>query len=155
MPISSDMINELIRANVITNMFFTASDTQSYIEFSLQKISLDPVISTFSLTIGDIKIKDNQDNGDSQDFTWPKSNARLVVKSIQGEEFEIEELGTWGFFKILQKLNVVVDEQDSSNLQILFEINGNAGRYLLRASNPVNPFIPGILYEFNLSEVIA
>ncbi|MDF1756975.1 MAG: type IVB secretion system protein IcmF [Legionellaceae bacterium] len=156
LPISSDMINELIRANVITNMFFPNKSDKSRVEFSIQKINLDPIIANLQLSIGEIKMRSNQQSDDNiTEFNWPEANARLVVNSIEGNQYEIEELGTWAIFKILQKLNVLVDEQDSSNLQILFEINGNAGRYLLKAQNPVNPFIPGVLNEFNLPNAVV
>ncbi|MDP3706063.1 MAG: type IVB secretion system protein IcmF [Legionellaceae bacterium] len=155
LPISSDMINELIRANVITNMFFPDQSDTSQIEFSLQKVSLDPIVASLQLTIGDTKLKDTQTSDSFTEFHWPQSNARLVVNSIEGQQFEIDELGTWAFFKILQKVNVLVDEQDSANLQILFEINGNSGRYLLKAQNQMNPFIPGILNEFTLTDSIV
>ena len=56
---------------------------------------------------------------------------------------------------MLQKVNVLVDEQDSGNLQILFEVNGNSGRYILKTENQINPFIPGILNGFTLSDSIA
>jgi len=52
-------------------------------------------------------------------------------------------------------VNVLVDDQNSANLEILFEINGNSGRYLLKTQNQVNPFIPGVLSGFGLKENIA
>ncbi len=155
LPISTDMINELIRANVITNMFFPEQSDTSQIEFSLQKISLDPIVASLKLTIGDKKLVDNQTSDSFTSFHWPESNARLVLNSIEGNQFEIEELGPWAFFKILQKVNVLVDEDDSANLQILFEVNGNSGRYLLKTQNQVNPFIPGILNGFVLNDTIV
>ncbi len=155
MPISSDTLNELIRANVITHMFFPDGGDNSEVQFSLQKVSLDPIVANLQLSIGDVRLKDTQATDSLTEFHWPQSNALLVVNSIEGQHYELEELGIWAFFKLLQKVNVLVDEQDSSNLQIVFEINGNAGRYLLKAQNPVNPFIPGILSEFSLSDVIA
>lgn len=156
MPISKDVINELIRANVITNMFFAQNDETSQVNFSLQKINLDPIIANLQLKIGDIKMTNTQEIDDGRtEFTWPEANARLILRSIDGKQYELEELGTWGFFKILQKLNILVDERDSSNMQILFEINGNSGRYQLKAQNQVNPFIPGILDKFILPDVIV
>ncbi|MDP3561691.1 MAG: type IVB secretion system protein IcmF [Legionellaceae bacterium] len=155
LPISSDMVNELIRANVITNMFFPDEGDTSQIEFSLQKVSLDPIVASLQLTIGDTKLKDTQASDSFTEFHWPQANAQLIVNSIEGQHYELEELGAWAFFKLLQKVNVLVDEQDSTNLQILFEINGNSGRYLLKAQSPVNPFIPGILNEFNLVDSIV
>lgn len=155
LPISSDMINELIRANVISNMFFPDQRDTSKIEFSLQKVNLDPVVANLQLVIGSTSLRDTQDSESVTQFNWPQSNAKLTLNSIEGNHYELDEPGPWAFFKILQKVNVLVDEQDSSNLQILFEINGNSGRYLLKTQNQVNPFIPGILNGFVLNESIA
>ena len=151
---STETINELIRANIITNMFFSSSE-KSKIEFSLQKISLDPIVASLELAIGDNKLVDDQNTDSFTRFTWPQSNAKLTLNSIEGNHYELEEIGLWAFFKILQKVNVLVDEHDSSSLQILFEVNGNSGRYVLKTQNKINPFIPGILNGFVLNEVIV
>lgn len=155
-PIPDETIHELMRANVITHMFFPQQQERGAIEFSLQKINLDPMIAQFQLNIGTTELVDNQNSDSYTAFHWPQSGgAQLHLRSIEGRQFELSESGPWAIFKLLQKVNVMVDEQDSSNLQILFEINGNAGRYLLKAQNQVNPFIPGILSGFNLQEKIA
>ncbi len=154
-PITDELINELIRANVITHMFFPHQQERCYIEFSLQKINLDPVVAELQLTLGDTDLLDNQTSDSVTEFHWPQRNAQLVLRSIEGKQYALSESGTWAFFKLLQKVNVLVDEQDSTNLQILFEINGNSGRYLLKAQNQVNPFIPGILSGFNLQDHIT
>lgn len=155
LPISANMINELIRANVISNMFFPEQSETSKIEFSLQKLNLDPVVASLQLVLGSTKLNDTQDSESLTNFHWPEANARLTLNSIEGNHYELEELGPWAFFKMLQKVNVLVDEQDSSNLQILFEVNGNSGRYALKTQNQINPFIPGILNGFVLNESIA
>lgn len=155
LPVSADMINELIRANVISNMFFAEHSDRSNIEFTLQKLNLDPVVTSLQLIIGNTKLNDTQDSESLMHFHWPQANAKLTLNSIEGHHYELEELGPWAFFKMLQKVNVLVDEQDSSNLQILFEVNGNSGRYALKTQNQINPFIPGILNGFVLNESIA
>jgi intracellular multiplication protein IcmF len=156
LPINQETINELIRANVITNMFFTTTTDKSRVDFSLEKINLDPNVNSLELKIGKIKMFNSRDDNDAETrFTWPETNATLVLNSIDGHQYELEEQGPWAFFKLLQKLNVLVNEENSQNMQILFEINGNAGRYTLKAKNQVNPFIPGILNEFHLPEAIA
>lgn len=156
LPISNEMINELIRANVITHMFFPNQNGESQIEFSLQKLNLDPIVSSLRLSIGDTKLMDTQSSAESDTtFHWPQTNARLILNSIEGKHYELEESGVWAFFKMLQKVNVLVDEQDSANLQILFEVNGNSGRYLLKTQNQVNPFIPGILNGFSLTDAVV
>lgn len=154
-PIADELVNELMRANVITHMFFPHQQERSYIEFSLQKINLDPMVAEFKLSIGETALTDNQTSDSYTKFHWPQHDAQLLLRSIEGKHFKLSETGNWAIFKLLQKVNVLVDEQDSTNLQILFEINGNSGRYLLKAQNQVNPFIPGILSGFSLQDHIA
>ncbi|KTD19347.1 IcmF [Legionella lansingensis] len=155
MPISSDITNELIRGNVITNMFFSPDSETSKIEFSLQKINLDPVVANLQLTLGKTTLTDNQNTESFTQFSWPQNDAKLSLDSIEGSHFELEETGPWAFFKMLQKVNVLVDSEDSASLQILFEVNGNSGRYLLKTQNQINPFSPGILTGFILKEEVT
>lgn len=155
LPISNDLLNELIRANVISNMFFPHGQEKSKIDFTLQKISLDPVVANLQLRLGDSVLDDNQSTDSYTFFNWPQENATLSLHSIEGNSYKLEEKGIWAFFKILQKVNVLVDNNDSSSLQILFEINGNSGRYTLKTENQINPFSPGILTGFTLNPEIA
>jgi intracellular multiplication protein IcmF len=155
LPIASETLDALIRANIITNMFFPDHGEESKIDFSLQKISLDPVVANLELQIGSTKLTDNQSTESVIRFTWPQSHAKLALNSIEGNHYELAEQGIWALFKLLEKVNVLVDEQDSSSLQILFEINSNSGRYLLKTNNQVNPFTPGILNGFTLHESIV
>ncbi|MFI4918259.1 MAG: type IVB secretion system protein IcmF [Legionellales bacterium] len=155
LAISNEAIDEIIRANIITNMFYPNHGDDSSINFSLQKINLDPVVANLTLEIGKTKLTDNQESDSFIRFTWPQENAKLSLDSIEGQHYEIAEQGTWALFKLLEKVNVLVDEQDSSSLQILFEINSNSGRYLLKTNNKVNPFTPGILNGFKLNEALV
>lgn len=155
MPISEDMMNELIRANVISNMFFPAGITHGHIAFSLEKITLDPVVSHLSLMIGNNFLEDSQASHSKVTFQWPAEHAKLKLDSIEGGHFDLSEEGIWAFFKMLQKVNVLVDPDDPATLQILFEVNGNAGRYVLKTENQINPFSPGILDGFTLNQTIV
>lgn len=155
MPISDAMISELIRANVIESMFFPGKKSQTHISFKLEKLSLDPVVSHLMLTIGKEHLEDDQSSHSEVTFEWPANDAVLQIDSIEGGHYTIEEQGVWAFFKMLQKLNVLVETDDSSTLQILFEVNGNAGRYVLRAENQINPFSPGILDGFVLKKSLV
>lgn len=155
LPISTEAMDEIIRANIITNMFFPDRGDECKIDFSLQKISLDPVVANLILEIGATRLTDNQGSDSFTRFTWPQNNAKLALDSIEGNHYELSEEGSWAIFKLLEKVNVLIDEQDSSSLQILFEVNSNSGRYLLKTNNRVNPFTPGILNGFTLNEALV
>ena len=49
----------------------------------------------------------------------------------------------------------MTDDQDSASLQILFDVQGKTGRYLLKTQNQINPFSPGILSGFQLTPNIG
>ena len=155
LPLSENLINELIRANIITKMFFPQNTATSNIQFSLQKIELDPVVANIELTIGSTTLQDNQTTESDTYFNWPSTDAKLSLQAIDGNHFELTEQGPWAFFKILQKVNVLVDNADSASLQILFEVNGNSGRYLLKTQNTINPFSPGVLAGFALNREVV
>lgn len=155
LPIATETLDALMRANIITNMFFPNGGNESRIDFSLQKINLDPVIASLVLEIGHTQISDNQSSESHIRFIWPQPNVKLALDSIDGNHYELAEQGNWALFKLLEKVNVLIDEQDSSSLQILFEVNSNSGRYLLKTNNQVNPFTPGILNGFVLNEAIV
>ncbi len=155
LPISSSLIDELIRANIITTMFFSPNETTSKIKFSLQKLNLDPIIANLQLLVGKTLLTDNQNSESFVLFNWPQIDAKLTLLSIDGNHYELEEKGQWAVFKLLQKVNVLVDQNDSTSLQIFFEVNGNSGRYLLKTQNPINPFSPGILSGFHLQQNVA
>lgn len=155
LPLSHEMVDELIRANVIRTMFFPKDRGEAHIDFSLQKIELDPIVRTFRLRLGQERLLDHQNSDSYTLFTWPNMGASIELDALDGQTFKLSEKGSWAFFKLLQKVNVLTDNDDSASLQILFEINGNSGRYLLKAQNDINPFSPGILTGFRLTETLA
>lgn len=155
LPINETLIQQLVHANVITAMFFPTEHAASRINFSLQKLNLDPIIAGLELSIGRHRLRDTQNTDAVTHFTWPESNARLIMHSIEGQEYKLAEQGPWALFKILQKFNVLLDKHDGSKLHVLFEVNGNSGRYLLKAESELNPFTPGILADFKLEDTVA
>lgn len=95
LPIATETINEFIRANVITNMFFQNQSDTSQIVFSLQKIDLDPVVAKLELSIGDTKLSDTQQSESMTAFHWPQSDAKLILYSVDGHHYELSEQGDW------------------------------------------------------------
>ena len=125
LPINQTIIQQLIHANVIAAMFFTKEDEQSHINFSLKKLNLDPIIAGLELSVGNRRLRDTQNTDAITRFTWPESNAKLILHSIEGKQYELAEQGPWALFKILQKFNILLDKNDGSKLHVLFEIGSD------------------------------
>ena len=156
MSIPQNAVDMFMQTNVISNMFFPNNASSAHIGFSLEKMSLDPVVANLQFLIGDQSFTDNQhENEEINTFSWPSENARLSIKTISGDSFKIEEKGTWGLFKLLHQVNIIPDPNDASAVQVLLDINGNTGRYVIRTNAGVNPFIPGVLDNLVLPEKIT
>lgn len=155
LPINEEMIQALMQANVINSMFFANNSSNINIVFSIEKMNLDPIINRLELNIGNQQLIDQQqENVYQNNLQWPSLNASLKIHTIDGENFQLEETGYWAFFKLLQQVNVIPDPNDPSALQVLLEINGNTGRYLIKTNNMLNPFSPGIFNGFKLNQNI-
>ena len=156
LPILEGVIESLMRSNIISNVFFPNNAPQTHVQFSIEKMSLDPVISNLSLFIGQQQLLDNQEeNAYLQGVTWPETNASLQINTIEGKRYGLDEKGTWGLFRLFDKINIIGDPNDPTTVQMLIEINGNSGRYLVKANNSLNPFLPGIFKDFKLKEKVV
>lgn len=156
LPIADGIIDNLMRANVIAHLFFPNNISQTHIQFTIEKMSLDPVIANLSLNIGPQQLQDTQqENAYLQGVIWPEVNAALHIDTIEGKNYTIEEKGTWGFFRLLDKINVITDPNDPNSIQMLVDINGISGRYLIKTNNSLNPFIPGFLKDFQLKAKVV
>lgn len=155
LPIDEDVIQKLMQANIISTMFFPNHNQEIEVLFSLEKMSLDPVVAKLRLTIGEQEISDHQDESLIVDnLKWPAQGAKLWIKTLDGKEFNLSENGQWGFFRLLEQTNVLNDVNEPANLQVMFEINGNSGRYQIKTNQAINPFLPSMLKQFELKDKV-
>lgn len=155
MPVSEEMINALMQANIISNMFFPNASAEARVSFSLEKINLDPIVSQLKLQFGRKELVDTQETNSYMRFEWPSEDVRLSLNSINGEHYELSETGFWAMFRLMEKINVIPHTDDPSAIEILFEVNTNSGRYLMRTASLINPFLPGIFKHFHLDNEIV
>lgn len=155
LPFKEDILKEIIRANVITNMFFPGKSNKSRIDFTLQKLALDPVIANIEIAIGPNAFFDDQQTQGYTSFRWPVRDVIIKLTSLDGDYFTLEEQGQWALFRLLEKISIFSDEQDPQSINLSLDIQGNNARYALKTFNKINPFTPGILNSFHLKENIV
>ena len=154
-PLSDQIIRKFIQANIMTTMLFPNNAEHCNVQFSIEKMNLDPVVSKLTLDIGHQEIRDVQQEAlYMQNLHWPEANAKLQIDTIDGHHFQLEEKGVWAWYRLLDQINVLNDPNDASALQVLLEINGNSGRYLIRSSSSINPFISSIFKDFYLNHKV-
>lgn len=154
LPMSPEFLNQLIRANIITNMFFANNNAHANVKLSLQKLMFDPDISSLTLTIGSQTVADNPSNESFTSFEWPASPVKLIIKNTNDGTLNIQEEGPWGLFRLLSKITVVAEDTDPPTIQLIFNHEGHSAQYTLKAQNDLNPLTPGILSEFTLNKTL-
>lgn len=159
LPLSELSLKELIRANVIREIFFKQHSLIPNVKFSLHALALEPIIDQLTIDIDGQLLSETQDLKQSQEFIWPgnakQGRAQLKVKTSSGDVFNVSESGFWSLFKLLHKANVKQTNEELTNFSLEFDVNGNASHFLLVAETPLNPFIPGMLEDFHLPDKIS
>lgn len=154
LPISEESLKEIMRANVIKEIFYPNNKSQPAIEFSLHTVATDPVISSLELDINQQVLKEKDHQKSAMDFVWPNKNGtpktQVKFNKVSGETLELVEDGDWGLFKLLKQANFSPVEDDPQNYQLVLDINGNSAKFLLSTKSPLNPFVPKLLTSFNL-----
>lgn len=159
LPIHEATIKELIRANLIREMFFKYNNEQPSIKFTLHALELEPIIQDLTIIMNGQKLTETQENKRSLEFQWPGTNNQFVtqldINNISGENYNKTESGYWGWFKLLKKSRIEPYGEDMTNFQLTLDVNGNASRFLMITGTQMNPFIPGLLEHFSLPDKIA
>ena len=155
--LSTNMMTELERAAIIRNMFFN-KENKLTINFSLQQINLSSNVKRFSFTFNQQTFADQNGNKKIHTFHWPdisdKQNIDLIFIDENGKQTNKTLTGTWALFRVFDSAQLQ-QQKDTRHFELTFDLNGQAARYLLIAENPVNPFIPNIIQQFQLPSVLA
>lgn len=159
LPISKQTMKELIRANIIKEMFFKYNQKEPSVRFTLHALSLEPVIQDFTIEMNGQKLTETQDNKRSLEFLWPgntlDNRTQMTIHSVSGEQVSKTEDGYWSWFKLIKKANLEPYGDDMTNFQLTVDINGVTSKFLMITGTQMNPFIPGLLEHFNLPDKIA
>lgn len=149
--LSPAILTQLERANLMRAMFFN-SNNQLSVSFVLQPIALELDVASFTFSLnGQTFTQHYTDKGVPHYLTWPNNLQQpvttLTFSNHQGHNASKTEFGPWGLFRVLDQANLQALD-NIKTFQLTFDLNGNAARYHLLASDPINPFVPGIIDAF-------
>lgn len=150
LKVTPALIIQLERAHIISSMFFHGEQDPS-VDFTLQPLDFEPGVHHFVLNLDAQTLSDHPDMPVTHRLHWPGSVdapvASFSFTDAQGQETTAMETGTWALFKLLDKANLQ-STGDPRRFLLTFDLNGNAARYQLMASQVINPFIPDIIDQF-------
>jgi len=151
---SPTFLEIFLRAALIQKMFYPSKAATPKLEFTLTPTGMTPNTQSFTLHIDGQKVSFSNENKKDQSLTWPGSQPGSVTMSFvntQGKYFTASEFGPWAWFRILDKANIT-SGNNTQNFDLTFDLNGNAAKYTLSTTEPVNPFIPEIINNFRCQE---
>ena len=147
---SQDSLEVFLRAALIQKMFYANKTPNPKIYFTLAPMDMGPNTQGFTLHLDGQKVIFTNIDKHTYNLVWPGSNPGLVTIDFvnqQGNYFNTTQFGPWAWFRIIDKSNIVV-ANNTKNFTLTFDLNGNAVKYELSTSEPINPFIPEIINNF-------
>jgi len=146
-PISSETLAQIRRAQQIRAAFFGANPGNASARFSLKPLKLDSDVRRFELAIGEqtplvythgpkIPASFNWQGGDVQ-------RVRVIFEDLNDAVHRKEYEGDWALFRLLADASV--KPIDGSNYELHISVEGRSADYQLSASSSNNPFNPELL----------
>jgi len=152
---SSNFLEIFLRASMIKKMFFSSKSLKPKLSFRLTPVAMTPNTQKFTLHIDGQKISfANNANKKTERLVWPGPQPGSVTINFvndKGKYFTTSEFGSWAWFRILDKTNVT-SNNNTKLFELAFNLNGNTAKYILNASETVNPFISGVINKFRCTE---
>src|SRR3990170_358604 len=139
-----------LRASLIQKMFYPYKMSNPKLRFTLTPVDMTPNTQSFTIHIDGQKISFNNEDKKNYSLVWPGPQPGLVTISFvntQGKYFTASEFGPWAWFRILDKANVT-SNNSTKLFELTFDLNGNAAKYTLSTTEPVNPFLSEIINNF-------
>ena len=150
-PMSQSVLDMMMRASMIQQMFFADNYDQPLFNFSLIPLELGSKTDGFSLNVGTQTITFTPEERKDQSFYWPKNkNALFTTIVFKGENGETPSQtidGPWAFLRLLDQSSVK-STKNAREYQVKFEIPPFSAQYLMVSEHLINPFIPGVLKKF-------
>lgn len=158
MNLPDNIMDQFIRGNLIRKMFFANNSSQLNVGFSLTPVTFQPIVKDMVIDINGNKVMNYQGSSKVSNFIWPgkdsTDNVEITIQNVSGDASTVKELGPWAWFRILDKSNIKT-MGDTQHFELIFSLDGSATKYTLVAKDPINPFVPGVINQFNLPDIIG
>jgi type VI secretion system protein ImpL len=149
--LSSEILRQFQRADLIRKTFFKHGGQQPSLTFSLKPVTLDKRVSRFILDIDGEQFIYRHGPTRGSTTQWPGQRGphqvRVIFEDRNGKRHIDSEYGEWALFRILDRSNL--HAISSNQLSATFEVDGRKAEYLIRADSVINPFLMAELQEFH------
>jgi len=141
-PISSETLAQIRRAQQIRAAFFGANPGAASAKFSMKPLKLDSDVRRFELSIGEqTPLVYTHGPKIPTSFNWQGGDVRrvrVVFEDLNDAVHRKEYEGDWALFRMLSDASVRA--LDGSNYELHIGVEGRTAEYQLSASSSNNPF---------------
>jgi len=153
---TQNTLEVFIRAGLIQKMFFGEKSQTPQSHFVLSAKAMTPTTKKFTLNLEGQTVEFEADANKSENLVWPgpvPGEVSIEFINKDDKHFVAMQNGPWAWFKILDKANLQAEDVPG-HFALIFDLNANAAKYELIVNGAVNPFVPGILSEFRVPEML-
>ncbi len=170
MSISSQLLGQLRRAEMIKQVFFKANPAVPSIAFQLKPNAMSKNTARFTLDLGNQKLTYNHGPKFWKNMSWSgddeNQRVRILFEDLKGEHHSTVYNGPWAWFRLqdnarLKKTSVA--KMYKMDFSVVDKITTSSGRsmdvqhkidYLVKAKSINNPFSNNLLGAFRCPESI-
>jgi type VI secretion system protein ImpL len=154
LPIERSALDAIIRGSLIQKMFYQNNKKYPSFGFGLTPITLSHGVQRFILNVGGQMYTVTPNNPQPFQATWPGPDGNFVTMRFVNEDGKkptINKSGPWAWLRLLAG-EQVKPTNDASQFTVVFDVAGSGASFRLTADNRVNPYLPGLLDGFRLSD---
>lgn len=157
--LSAEFLHQFANAIQIKNTFYTQSQKNLSVGFSLSPFELDASAQQAEFNFGANKLLYRHGPRQKSSLQWPTKDERqyvsFVLKDLAGTKVvKHQSTGPWALFRLLDSFKV--DQYKGKDvLKIDLQNKGMNAQYLLHAERTPNPFDRRLLNQFTLPESIS
>lgn len=145
LPVSSQAVIQLHRANRVQNAFFMYGKEPS-IHFLLEPYALDPSLKQVSLVNAGKTVSYWHGPVIGTSFTWPADNdsslGALEMTDLNGITTRRTARGDWALFRLFKGATIRRRAGNTCLLEV--RVNGKWAQFLIQFRNRANPFDPAV-----------
>lgn len=156
LPMSRSLLEQLTRAQIIRQGFFTEDQGDWAVRFTLAPYSLDQAVSRATLRVGDQQLEYRHGPIVPMAFHWPSEaqNGRSSLVLERGAERPMgieKDSGAWSMFRFFDLMQS--EPASGRNAQVLkADLAGLRANYLLTSQRDPSPFHMATWRSFRLPE---
>lgn len=153
LPLSQENVEMIFKSSVIQKMFYQDNRQIPTVLFSLMPTHIPSELQSISLSVGGKVVEIDAKQVSPISYEWPGidgGTASITWVNPQTGESKLIKAGPWSWFRLLKAANLAMSSQ-ANQYNVTWSLDGQALSFQLLANHVINPYLPHVLSDFNLS----